>query len=160
MMTTTVTMASMITITIMMVMVVVVVAVVAVTTTTTIMVMMTVVLMKKKLTLLMTGLCEDSVVIDGIGYRAHPYEADKYIQCYFPSQGLAVSVVRECPFGLLWNPHARLCDTYLRVRLAHGKAQLAHTQRRRLRTVNRHSSANRKGVRGGLQQRVNVERKG
>ena len=140
-------------------MVVVVVAVVAVTTTT-IMVMMTVVLMKKKLTLLMTGLCEDSVVIDGIGYRAHPYEADKYIQCYFPSQGLAVSVVRECPFGLLWNPHARLCDTYLRVRLAHGKAQLAHTQRRRLRTVNRHSSANRKGVRGGLQQRVNVERKG
>ena len=73
------------------------------------------------LTLSMTGLCEDSVVIDGVGYRAHPYEADKYIQCYFPSQGVAVIVVRECPFGTLWNPHARLCDPFHRVRLANGK---------------------------------------
>ena len=36
---------------------------------------------------------------------------------------VAMAVIRECPFGLLWNPHARLCDLFHRVRLANGEVK-------------------------------------
>ncbi|XP_076450405.1 protein PIF-like [Babylonia areolata] len=64
------------------------------------------------------GLCEEAVLVSGVGYRAHPTEANKYIQCYFPSETRTLAIVRECPFGLLWNDKQRLCDNYLRVHLA------------------------------------------
>ncbi|XP_046567270.1 uncharacterized protein LOC124275691 [Haliotis rubra] len=45
----------------------------------------------------------------GVGYRSHPTECDKYIQCYFHPNGSVVGVYRSCSFGYSWNQATFAC---------------------------------------------------
>ncbi|XP_041356051.1 uncharacterized protein LOC121373452 [Gigantopelta aegis] len=57
-----------------------------------------------------TGLCSDAQVIQGVGYRLHPRDCDKFIQCYYNPNGHTTGVIRSCPFGQYWNQDILRCD--------------------------------------------------
>ncbi|XP_071104564.1 SCO-spondin-like isoform X2 [Haliotis cracherodii] len=56
-----------------------------------------------------TALCDDVKKQYGVGYRYHPTDCDKYIQCYDNPRGIAIGVYRSCPFGYYWNQDTFRC---------------------------------------------------
>ena len=56
------------------------------------------------------GLCSNVTMVKGVGYRLHPRDCDKYIQCYYNPNGQTIGVIRDCPFGHYWNQDILRCD--------------------------------------------------
>ncbi|XP_046559689.1 uncharacterized protein LOC124268724 [Haliotis rubra] len=50
-----------------------------------------------------SGICNDVVMRYEVGYRYHPTDCDKYVQCFFNPNGNVIGVYRSCPFGYYWN---------------------------------------------------------
>ncbi|XP_048251347.1 uncharacterized protein LOC124113205 isoform X2 [Haliotis rufescens] len=69
------------------------------------------------------GLCTSVTYRDGIGYRYHPTDCDKYIQCYNNPSGNVVAMYRRCPFGKFWNQVTFQCDESWRVVCPHDKCK-------------------------------------
>ncbi|XP_048251341.1 SCO-spondin-like [Haliotis rufescens] len=69
------------------------------------------------------GLCTSVTYRDGIGYRYHPTDCDKYIQCYNNPNGNVVAMYRRCPFGKFWNQVTFQCDDSWRVVCPHDKCK-------------------------------------
>ncbi|XP_046373382.2 SCO-spondin-like isoform X11 [Haliotis rufescens] len=61
------------------------------------------------------GLCRTAQQINGVGYRYHPTDCDKYLQCYYNPNGYVVGVYRSCPFGYYWDQRTLRCDFPWRV---------------------------------------------
>ncbi|XP_046373386.2 hemicentin-1-like isoform X1 [Haliotis rufescens] len=55
-------------------------------------------------------LCTPAIYRYGIGYRYHPTDCDKYVQCYRNPNGKVVAIYRRCPFGFFWNQVTFQCD--------------------------------------------------
>ncbi|XP_046559684.1 SCO-spondin-like isoform X2 [Haliotis rubra] len=62
------------------------------------------------------GLCRTAQQINGVGYRYHPTDCDKYLQCYYNPNGSVIGVYRACPFGYYWDQRTLRCDYPWRVR--------------------------------------------
>ena len=56
------------------------------------------------------GLCASAKVVNGVGYRLHPTECNKYVLCYYRDDGYAIAVIKTCPFDQYWNQQARKCE--------------------------------------------------
>ncbi|XP_048242657.1 uncharacterized protein LOC124146845 isoform X1 [Haliotis rufescens] len=50
-----------------------------------------------------TGLCDSVQRRNDVGYRYHPTDCDKFIQCFYNPNGSVIAVFRRCPFGFYWN---------------------------------------------------------
>ncbi|XP_067656112.1 SCO-spondin-like isoform X2 [Haliotis asinina] len=61
------------------------------------------------------GLCRTAQQINGVGYRYHPTDCDKYLQCYYNPSGYTIGVYRSCPFGYYWDQRTLRCDFPWRV---------------------------------------------
>ncbi|XP_041365646.1 SCO-spondin-like [Gigantopelta aegis] len=73
------------------------------------------------------GLCTTADVIQGVGYRPHPTDCEKYMQCYYTTQNSVIAVYRNCPFGYYWDQTALRCDLSCRVNCSHDKcADMCH----------------------------------
>ncbi|XP_071104434.1 uncharacterized protein [Haliotis cracherodii] len=55
-------------------------------------------------------LCSNVQRWNDVGYRYHPADCDKYVQCFFNSSGNILGVYRSCPFGFYWNQVTLQCD--------------------------------------------------
>ncbi|XP_048242135.1 uncharacterized protein LOC124112132 [Haliotis rufescens] len=62
-----------------------------------------------------TGVCDNVVMRYGIGYRYHPTDCDKYIQCYFNPNGSVIGIHRSCSFGYSWDQATLRCVETLKV---------------------------------------------
>ncbi|XP_046546417.1 SCO-spondin-like, partial [Haliotis rubra] len=69
------------------------------------------------------GLCTSLTYRNGIGYRYHPTDCDKYIQCYNNPNGNVVAMYRRCPFGKFWNQVTFQCDDSWRAVCPHDKCK-------------------------------------
>ncbi|XP_067653612.1 SCO-spondin-like isoform X2 [Haliotis asinina] len=69
------------------------------------------------------GLCTSVTYRNGIGYRYHPTDCDKYIQCYNNPNGNVVAMYRRCQFGKFWNQVTFQCDDPWRVVCPHDKCK-------------------------------------
>ncbi|XP_067656117.1 obscurin-like protein 1 isoform X2 [Haliotis asinina] len=57
-----------------------------------------------------TDLCRNAQNRNGIGYRRHPMDCDKYIQCYYNPNGNVIGVYRTCSSGYYWDQANLKCD--------------------------------------------------
>nr|KAG5685246.1 hypothetical protein BaRGS_000694 [Batillaria attramentaria] len=56
-------------------------------------------------------LCTSARMKDGVGYRYHPTDCDKFIQCHYnTTSGATVAVYRTCPMGQYWDQGDLECD--------------------------------------------------
>ncbi|XP_048242664.1 obscurin-like isoform X1 [Haliotis rufescens] len=55
-------------------------------------------------------LCRNAQNRNGIGYRRHPMDCDKYVQCYYNPNGNIIGVYRTCPTGYYWDQTNLKCD--------------------------------------------------
>ncbi|XP_046559690.1 uncharacterized protein LOC124268725 [Haliotis rubra] len=62
-----------------------------------------------------TAVCDDVRKYYGVGYRYHPTDCEKYIQCYYNPNGNAIGVYRSCSFGYFWNQDSLRCMESWRV---------------------------------------------
>ncbi|XP_041356053.1 protein PIF-like [Gigantopelta aegis] len=62
-----------------------------------------------------SGLCDDVKMVNGVGFRLHPRDCDKFIQCYSRPDGYTLGVVRTCSYGRYWNQEEVMCDEACRV---------------------------------------------
>ncbi|XP_071104625.1 uncharacterized protein [Haliotis cracherodii] len=67
------------------------------------------------------GLCASVMNVSGVGYRYHPTDCDKYVQCYFNPNGEVSAVYRTCPFGHYWSQATMRCDHSWKVTCPHEK---------------------------------------
>ncbi|XP_046543927.1 SCO-spondin-like [Haliotis rubra] len=65
------------------------------------------------------GLCANVMNVSGVGYRYHPKDCDKYVQCYFNPNGEVTAVYRTCPFGHYWSQATMRCDHSWKVTCPH-----------------------------------------
>ncbi|XP_041355623.1 SCO-spondin-like isoform X2 [Gigantopelta aegis] len=57
------------------------------------------------------GLCDSATRVRGVGYRLHPTDCDKFIQCYYrDTDGFSIGVVKTCPFNHYWDQKQFRCD--------------------------------------------------
>ncbi|XP_052090221.1 protein PIF-like [Mytilus californianus] len=54
-------------------------------------------------------LCRNSKMIRGVGYKVHPTDCDKFIQCYFDGFGNTRASVKSCSFGEYWDQYNVAC---------------------------------------------------
>ncbi|XP_064612656.1 protein PIF-like [Liolophura sinensis] len=55
-------------------------------------------------------LCSDCEIRNGVGYRSHPTDCNRYSQCFPIGPGQWRAVIRSCPAGLFWDQSKLTCN--------------------------------------------------
>ncbi|XP_052817901.1 protein PIF-like [Mya arenaria] len=53
--------------------------------------------------------CDVKTMTMNAGYREHPTDCSKYIQCHRNRDGQFIGIVRDCSYGTYWNPNFLTC---------------------------------------------------
>ena len=56
-----------------------------------------------------SDLCAGCTIVNGAGYKSHPTDCDKFIQCHFDGNGVLVGEVQQCAFSTYWNMQLLTC---------------------------------------------------
>ncbi|XP_052815950.1 protein PIF-like [Mya arenaria] len=56
-----------------------------------------------------TAVCDEETMKLRVGYKEHPTDCSKYIQCMQNKEGQYVGFVRDCGYGTYWNPTVLTC---------------------------------------------------
>ncbi|KAL8618756.1 hypothetical protein ACOMHN_015166 [Nucella lapillus] len=60
-------------------------------------------------TVVPSGACDDCLMVNGVGYKAHWARCDAFLQCQVLADHTVMGTVHYCPHGLHWNRAALTC---------------------------------------------------
>ena len=69
----------------------------------------------------LSAICDNCVMVNGVGYKAHWASCDLFIQCQFLPDGSVTVRIKQCPHGLHWDQKALTCTRPSQAKCPFGK---------------------------------------